>query len=326
MNQYPLVSVVIGTYNRERYIRGTLDSVFAQTYPKIEVIVVDDASTDGVVDIVREYGDRVRLVVRDVNSGLPAVPRNQGLRLAQGKYVAFLDSDDIWMPEKLEKQVDQLEQHSEYVLSHTFCYVIDESGRVQGVRHEGQLAESMSLCDLIEHCYITLSTVMIRRETLVNNGLFFNEDAIYRIGEDYELFLRLLRRGNAGCVCDVCAGYRRANSGISQESRAWRSRPIDIPFYILLKMRKDIWIGRIEEPVMDDRLLRGCQQNSVYWRDRGYPLRSLYFCMKGFWIAPASRILFSELGKSVGSLLTRTSEMQKRRMRREDGEENDIRP
>ncbi len=309
----PLVSVIISTYNREKYVRECLDSVFAQTYKDMEVIVVDDASTDKTVDIVRKYGDRVRLVVRGVNSGLPAVPRNQGLGLAQGKYVAFLDSDDVWLPEKIERQVEQLERHPEFVLSHTFCHVIDESGRVHGVRHEGMLAESISFCDLVEHCYITLSTVVVRRELLTEQKLKFNETRAYRIGEDYELFLRLLKKGNAGCVTDVCASYRRANSGISQERRAWRSQPIDVPFYLLLIMRKDIWGDLIEQSLIEDRLLSGCNQNSTYWRDRGYPLRALYFCLKGILINPFEWRCYGEGLKSLGSYVVRRKEMRARR-------------
>ena len=309
---FPLVSVCIGTYNREKYIRETLDSVFAQTYPNIEVIVVDDASTDGTVDIIREYGDRVRLVVRGINSGLPAVPRNQGVRLAGGKYVAFLDSDDVWLPEKLERQIEQLEQHPEYVLSHTWCQVIDEDGVVQGVRHAGLLAESMGFTDLLEHCYITLSTVVIRRKLLVKQGVF-NEDRAYRAREDYELFLRLLREGAAGCIPEICALYRRANSGISQEGGAWRSQPIDVPFYSLLRMRKDIWEGMTDCHIIDARLLRGCQQNSIYWRDHGYPLRSLYFCWKGIQINPGAWGLYLAGIKSAGSWIFRGREMKRRR-------------
>ena len=312
-NAFPLVSVCIGTYNRELYIREALDSVFAQTYPNIEVIVVDDASTDKTVDIVREYGDRVQLAVRDVNSGLPAVPRNQGLGLAQGKYVAFLDSDDVWFPDKIERQVDQLERHPEYVLSHTFCHVIDESGRIHGVRHEGILAESISFADLVEHCYITLSTVVTRRELLAKHHYAFNKDRDYCAREDYELLLRLLRKGNAGCVKDVCASYRRANSGISQESRAWRSQPIDVPFYFLLITRKDIWGGLIDRSLIDDRLLRGCHQNSTYWRDRGYPLRALYFCWKGIQVNLVACSLYREGVKSMGSWAFRGKEMKRRR-------------
>ena len=88
--------------------------------------------------------------------------------------------------------------------------MIDESGVVQGGRHAGLLAESMGFTDLLEHCYITLSTVVIRRQLLAKQPLNFNENHAYRVGEDYELFLRLLREGAAGCITEICASYRRA--------------------------------------------------------------------------------------------------------------------
>lgn len=309
----PLVSVIIGTYNREQYIRECLDSVLAQTYRNMEVIVVDDASTDKTVNVVRRYGDRVRLVVRNTNSGLPAIPRNQGVRLARGKYVAFLDSDDIWFPEKLTRQVEQLERHPEFVLSHTYCELIDKDGRANGIRHEGCLKPSMAFVDLVEHCYITLSTTLLRTNLLKEYKLEFNEDRTYRAREDYELFLRFLRLGSAGCIESVCAQYRRADTGISQERCAWRSQPIDVPFYSLLAMRKDIWGGLIERSLIDDCLLRGCHQNSTYWRGRGYPLRAFYFCWKGMLINPFRWRCHVEGLKSLGSYVVRRKEMKARR-------------
>ena len=110
MNQ-PLVSVCIGTFNRADLIRECLDSVAAQTYPNIEVVVADNASTDATLDIVRAHLLGVRIARRNTNSGLCSTTRNLALAQARGKYVAFLDSDDAWYPEKVARQVAFLFGH-----------------------------------------------------------------------------------------------------------------------------------------------------------------------------------------------------------------------
>ena len=99
----PLVSIIIPTYNRSEIVPETLDSVAAQTMQNFEVIVCDDGSTDDMESIVKNYDKRFR-ILRLQHKGLPAIARNAGIISARGQFLAFLDSDDVWMPEKLEKQ------------------------------------------------------------------------------------------------------------------------------------------------------------------------------------------------------------------------------
>jgi glycosyltransferase involved in cell wall biosynthesis len=102
----PLVSVIMPAYNTARYIREAIDSVLDQDYPSKELIVIDDGSTDGTLEVLRSYGDRITLIEQR-NQG-SAVARNAGLAAARGECIAFLDSDDIWLPGKLRLQVDHL--------------------------------------------------------------------------------------------------------------------------------------------------------------------------------------------------------------------------
>ena len=111
----PLVSVTIPVYNRERSVKRAIDSVLAQTFKDIEVVVVDDGSTDGSAEILKSYGDAIRLI-QQKNAGVGAA-RNAALRAAKGKWIAFLDSDDEWRPEKLEQQMKAIEKYNAKV-----CY------------------------------------------------------------------------------------------------------------------------------------------------------------------------------------------------------------
>ena len=131
----PRVSVIIPTYNRLDYVQEAIDSVLAQTYTDYELIVVDDGSTDGTGDTLKaRYGDRIRYLWQE-NQGWPAA-RNHGVSIAQGEYIAQLDSDDLWLPEKLVRQVPVLDACPEAVLVFSHVMQIDAEG---GVEKQGRL-------------------------------------------------------------------------------------------------------------------------------------------------------------------------------------------
>src|SRR5436309_7380613 len=123
----PKVSVIIPVFNGERYIRQTIESVLAQTYRDFELLVIDDGSTDGTAEAVKEYEKDLRYVHQ--GNGGASKARNQGIRFSQGKYIAFLDADDLWEPEKLTIQVEFLERNPKIGLVHCNCDGIDEEGR-----------------------------------------------------------------------------------------------------------------------------------------------------------------------------------------------------
>ena len=129
-----LVSIVTPAYNAERFLRATLDSVLAQTYADWELLLVDDCSTDSTPAIIREYAlrdSRVRPMRTAVNTGIPSEVRNAGIRAAQGRYIAFLDADDIWLPSKLEDQVACLRRHGCGAVYSNY-EKMDEAGRRSG--------------------------------------------------------------------------------------------------------------------------------------------------------------------------------------------------
>lgn len=133
-NIHPLVSIITPTYNSEDFVAETIEAIQAQTYPDWELLITDDCSTDRTRDIVQAYADkdeRIRLFVLEKNSGA-GVARNNSLEQAQGRYIAFCDSDDRWTPEKLEKQVDFM-RANDYAFTFTSYHTCDESGNVNGI-------------------------------------------------------------------------------------------------------------------------------------------------------------------------------------------------
>jgi glycosyltransferase involved in cell wall biosynthesis len=193
----PLVSVVIPAYNCARFIGDALDSVVDQNYPALEVLVVDDGSTDETCDVVARYGSAVTLI-KQRNAGA-AVARNEGMRRARGKYVALLDADDLWLPGKLRLQVDYLERHEDVAMSCTRWHLLhpDAAGRYHIER--AVALESVSVdpkcagwiyCELLLDCGVWTSTVVMRRELGERIGGF---DAELRRGQDYDYWLRASR-------------------------------------------------------------------------------------------------------------------------------------
>jgi hypothetical protein len=185
-----LVSVVVPVHNGARYLAEALDSVLAQTHRQLEILVVDDGSTDDTPAVVARYGERLRLLRHADNRG-PSAARNIGLRAARGPFVAFLDSDDRWLPEKLARQAAVLDARPDVGLVYTGWWHVDAERRRFGepviVRDEGDLFRKLVLGNLVHPV-----AVMVRRSLLEQAGGF--DDSI-RYNEDWDLFLRLSLRG-----------------------------------------------------------------------------------------------------------------------------------
>ena len=188
----PEVSVVLPTFNRLRYLRPAVDSVFAQTFTDWELIVADDGSEAETAAYLAALANRPKVkVLRLAHTGNPGAARNAACRAAQGEYIAFLDSDDVWLPEKLALQVASLRSHPQRGWSHTAFAVIDESGELlTGSRArwwpavEGAILERWIKLEIS----IAVPSVIVRRQLLEQLGGF---DLKQRMCEDYDLFLRL---------------------------------------------------------------------------------------------------------------------------------------
>lgn len=282
----PLVSVCIGAYNRKDYIRECVDSALGQTWSRKEIIVVDDASTDGTREILQAYGDSIRLILRDTNSGICPVTRNQAARAARGDYVAFLDSDDVWHPDKLRQQVAFMEAHPDIPLCHTLCNVIDAQSRVVGVRHGAEVVPATGRIfeRLLDHCWVTISTVMVRK-TLFDDVGWFNPAPPYGyLGEDYEFFLRTARKHSIGLVPSVLAGFRKAGQGITAKN--WKANPEAVPLFQALLGRDDIWRGVVPRGRMVRALTDKCNENAYYCRGQRQWGRAAWFAWQAIRVSP----------------------------------------
>lgn len=214
----PLVSIVIPAFNAAEFIEETLASVFAQTYPSIEVIVVDDGSTDATAEILRDQQDRIT-VLTQANSG-QASARNHGARVSRGSMLCFIDADDLFDPGKIKQQVAVLARFNEAVAAYCDCRVIDAAGNVvqesnalSVVRHSGDVAASF----LKAHSVTTPGMVLIRRSAFSKAG-GFNERKIHRGHEDGVFWLRLALEGPIVYSPETLMSYRRHAAQETQRS------------------------------------------------------------------------------------------------------------
>lgn len=201
MNE-PWISVIMPAYNAAAYIEDAIRSVMGQTFSGWELLVLDDCSGDETAAIAEKLAaedSRIRLIRRDTNSGGAAVVRNQGIALSRGEYVAFLDSDDVWLPGKLERQLSVMAEAD-------FCFtsygVIDAEGKT--ARPDYIVPASVTFESLLRENVIGCSTVLMRRS--LAEKYRFNTDFYH---EDYILWLSLLRDGYRGAGCtEVLSRWR----------------------------------------------------------------------------------------------------------------------
>jgi glycosyltransferase involved in cell wall biosynthesis len=209
----PQLSVVVPTYNRAWCLAEALDSVLAQDVAGVELIVVDDGSTDGTPQLLAGYGGAIR-ILRQENRGVSAA-RNAGIAAARGGLVAFLDSDDVWLPGKLWAQVDFFAAHPEALICQTEELWVKDGRRVNpGRRHRKR--GGMIFEPSLELCLVSPSAVMMRRELFERVGRF---DEALPACEDYDLWLRVSLRHPIHLIETPLIVKRGGHS--DQLSRGW---------------------------------------------------------------------------------------------------------
>lgn len=211
-DQSPLVSVVIPTYNQASYLRDSIDSVLAQTYTAIEVVVVDDGSTDETPDILASYGDRVR-AIRQTNHGA-ANALNHGIRESTGQYVCWLSSDDAFVPDKIARQVAAFTANPELGLSFMGFDQIDAQGAFVADRSDIPWRHPDLFVTVFWANPINGSTVMMPRSVLDEVGPF---DEALRADVDAEMWFRVLARHPAAHIPGVHLHYRVHDKALSAD-------------------------------------------------------------------------------------------------------------
>lgn len=219
-----LVSIVTPVYNAERFIKETIESVLKQSYDQWEMILVNDCSSDGSVDIITNFSQqdsRIRVINLAENSGA-AVARNTGIEHARGQYIAFVDSDDTWLPDKLSKQVKFM-ANNQYSFSYTDLALVDEAGEM--LKERVGIPESFTYSELLKNTAIACSTVVIDRVIVGDFRM-----PLVRKGQDTATWLMLMRERqvNAYGLTQVLNHYRQVEGSISSNrigalKRTWNT-------------------------------------------------------------------------------------------------------
>lgn len=212
MSGEPLVSIITPSYNASKYIRETIQSVKSQSYPNFEMLIADDCSLDETRAIVQEEMERdtrIRLIQLKENGG-PAAARNEAMKLAKGEYLAFLDSDDLWHPNKLEKQLAFMKER-ELAFTFTNYRMMNEEGQMTGSSVTVPLKTTYQ--DLLKNTMIGTLTVMINKKKILGKvQMELHRDC----SEDYGLWLSILANGiDAYGLREELAYYRRCENSLS---------------------------------------------------------------------------------------------------------------
>jgi glycosyltransferase involved in cell wall biosynthesis len=257
MNNMPMVSVIMPAYNSRMYVAAAIASVLDQEYENLELIVVDDGSSDGTADLARGFGNRVR-VIEQSNSG-PAAARNRGVGAARGDFIAFIDADDIWLPGKVQLQVAYLQKNPDVgvVFGRLIRWLADENGAfgappavVNGTSDRLIVPEESGWIypEMLLDSVIWIVSAMVRKsvwETL--GGL----DESLRVGEDYDFFIRASRLCKMDELDRVVALYR-----IHQQSTTQVMRVEDFESIVLMRAIQRFGTASPDGREVSQKLLR----------------------------------------------------------------------
>lgn len=202
-----LISIITPTYNCAQFIEETIRSVQAQTYTNWEMIISDDCSTDNTREVIAPYlerDSRIKYICNEKNSGA-AITRNNALRVAKGRWIAFLDSDDLWLPEKLERQVKFMLENN-YHFSYTNYCEIDEQSNLIGVEVSGP--RSIDKCGMYAYCWPGCLTIMYDAKEV---GLI--QVADIKKNNDYAIWLKVIHKAKCYLLPECLAKYRRGRTG-----------------------------------------------------------------------------------------------------------------
>jgi glycosyltransferase involved in cell wall biosynthesis len=204
-----MISVVIPTYNQASFLGRAIESVWSQQMPETEIVVVDDCSTDETQDVLRHLPKtgEVNVVLQERNQG-PAAARNRGIKHSKGEWIAFLDSDDYWLPGKLQTQIQALERDNQFDFAYCGSVAVDDEGKVVATSPAPAIENFMR--ELLWGNQIATPTMIVRRELLEKTGLF---DESLQVGEDWDLWLRLASYARGHSIGETLVTVRHNPKG-----------------------------------------------------------------------------------------------------------------
>lgn len=254
MENKGLVSIIMPSYNSEKFIKDSIESVLNQTYPFWELIIVDDCSSDKTVGIIRSFNDgRIRLFINEHNSGA-ALSRNKALREAKGKWIAFLDSDDIWLPTKLEEQLKFMIENN---YSFTFTdYRIFQNGEWEKIIHTGP--KKVTFRKIKKYCYFSTITVVYNSHDV---GLIQIGDI--KKNNDYAMWLKALQKFDAYRYPKCLSYYIKHDNSISSGKKLhlikWHYKLFRTEcgyntFYSMLLTLGNLWYGFLKKLIYKKRV------------------------------------------------------------------------
>ncbi|WP_010648178.1 glycosyltransferase [Oceanobacillus massiliensis] len=278
MKEFPLVSVIIPCFNSGEWMGETLSSVFDQTYPNIEVIVIDDGSTDNTKEIVLNYSDEI-LYYYQKNKG-PSAARNLGAKKARGKYIAFLDSDDVWEDNKLSLQVGYLEKNKNVQLVFSNVNLINEKGE-HLYSHFNRVPigkKEIIMKFFLGEITMNTPTIVVKRDSLLNVGGFDEE---LPLREDHFFLMMMTHKYEIFHFKELLVNRRVSTKSMSNSLNVEKIFKMNEPF-ILKSVKKFPFLSNYKKNVYSrvySAIARG------YWKKRNY-LKALLYIIKSIYNKP----------------------------------------
>ena len=209
----PVLSIIMPLYNSERFIGQAIQSILTQSFKDFELIIIDDASSDGSLDIVKEFKDsRIRILRNEKNQGI-SFTRNKGLNVASGRFIAPFDSDDVAMPDKFEKQVRFLESHPGYGMIGSWARLIDQNGNFLKKRWKLQAKPEAIAAILLFRNYFCHSSIVMRCEAIPFGGY----DERLQLDEDYKMWIEIARKWKVWNLQEYLLHYRVHSDSITRK-------------------------------------------------------------------------------------------------------------
>lgn len=283
-----LVSIIIPAYNAAKYLPESVNSALAQTYSEREIIIVDDGSTDGTSQILGEYGDSIRVVVQ-TNQG-SAAACNAGVAVAKGEWIAFLDADDVWLPEKLARQIEHC---GKTAISHTDSVCFGEALHFEVRRSSFEPPYSGKvLKELMIRNFITKSTVLMRHQVFQDIGGF---DPSYIAVEDWPFFLKVCAEHELGYLPEALVRYR-----VHKKSKSMQGRKTLADHLRIINSAFDLkGVGKSFPELRNKAFASSYQVNCHYSAESGDWPFAIYCALQALRYEPTAKRTWKNLVKSA---------------------------